>query len=330
MNKKFKKLLIIFSIILGLLIIIWQGSFLFKFPAKTQFGVTFSAQQATDLGLNWKQVYISTLDDLQVKKIRIPVYWDHVERVKGAYDLADIDWQMNEARKRKVQVILAIGQRVPRWPECHRPEWLSTEAEDAQNANLFKYLKVVTTHYKDDPSLEFWQVENEPFLNVFGDCSAGDKNLLLQEVAEVKSLDAVHPVLITDSGELSAWLKTAPLGDYFGFSVYRSVHSWTGNLSYNHIIPPLFYRAKAWLTGKPIDKIFISELQAEPWSKKILVDTSIEDQEKSFDLKQFKSNVAFSQNLGFSRTYAWGVEWWYWKKSRGDASYWEFAKTLFK
>jgi hypothetical protein len=292
--------------------------------------VTFSAQQATDLGLDWKQVYASTLDDLQVKKIRIPVYWDHVEKIKGVYDFEDIDWQISEAQKRNAKIILAIGQRVPRWPECHRPEWLAGESKITQNANLTKYLKVVTTRYKDDPGLEFWQVENEPFLNVFGDCPLGDKNLLLQEIAQVKSIDALHPILITDSGELSSWLSTASLGDYFGISVYRSVHSWVGNLSYNHIIPPLFYRAKAWLTRKPIDKIFISELQAEPWGKKTLIDTSIADQEKSFDLKQFQSNVAFSQNLGFSRAYTWGVEWWYWKKTRGDASYWEFAKTLFK
>jgi len=327
--KKTKYILIkIFYVVLAL-VIIWQASFLIKFKSNSQFGVTFSAMQAKDLNLPWKEVYLATLDDLNAKIIRIPVYWDEVEKNQGAYDFTELDWQLQEAQKRNAKIILAIGQRVPRWPECHRPEWVSVQSKSDQDKALLSYLKIVIERYKVNPALEMWQVENEPFLNVFGDCPVGDKDLLVQEINTVKTLDQDHQVLITDSGELSTWLRTAKLGDEFGFSVYRSVGSLFGKLTYNHIIPPLFYKFKAWMTGKYSDKIFVSELQAEPWTKKGILHTSVEDQNKSFDYAQFEKNIAFSKDLGVPRVYMWGVEWWYWKKIQGDASFWNLAKKQF-
>lgn len=329
MKEKIIKVVVDTAIILAILALIWQASFLINFKTEPQFGVTFSARQARDLDLPWKTVYTNILDDLSVKLIRLPVYWDEIEQNKGNYNFSDIDWQIQEAQKRNVKIILAIGQRVPRWPECHRPGWVANEPKETQDQELLNYIEIVVKRYKDSSALEMWQVENEPFLNVFGDCPAGDKNLLIREIAQVKRIDPVHPILITDSGELSSWLRTAKFGDYFGTSVYRSVGSFFGKLTYNHIIPPLFYRAKAWLTQKPMDKIFVSELQAEPWGRKTLLDTPIKDQAKSFDYKQFEKNIAFSKDLGFPRVYMWGVEWWYWKKTHGDASFWELAKKEF-
>lgn len=329
MKEKLIKIFVDTTIILVVLTLIWQAAFLIKFKTTPKFGVTFSAKQATDLGLSWRQVYLNILDDLKVKQIRLPVYWDSVEKTKGIYSFIDIDWQLKEAEKRDVKVILAIGQRVPRWPECHRPDWLKTETGEAQNVYLLNYLKIVTNRYKDNPALEIWQVENEPFLNVFGDCPAGDKNLLIQEIALVKSIDAVHPILITDSGELSSWLRTAKLGDQFGFSIYRSVGTFFGRLTYNHIIPPVFYRAKAWIIKKPMDKIFVSELQAEPWIEQGIINASDKEQEKAFSFKQFEKNIEFSKNVGFPRVYIWGVEWWYLKKTHGDTRFWDLAKKQF-
>ncbi|MFA7319047.1 MAG: hypothetical protein WC022_00385, partial [Parcubacteria group bacterium] len=46
---------------------------------EAQLGVTFSARYASDIGLDWKEAYLATLDDLGVKKIRLPVYRDLVE-----------------------------------------------------------------------------------------------------------------------------------------------------------------------------------------------------------------------------------------------------------
>jgi beta-galactosidase GanA len=55
------------------------------------------------------ETYIALLDEVGVKKMRLPVYWDLVEKERGQYDFSDVDWQLAEAKKRNVEVILSIG-----------------------------------------------------------------------------------------------------------------------------------------------------------------------------------------------------------------------------
>ena len=70
---------------------------------------------------------------------------------------------IEEAEKRGVKIILAVGRRLPRWPECHLPDWLKHESDEVQKENMLPMLKEVVTHYKDYESIVAWQVENEPF-----------------------------------------------------------------------------------------------------------------------------------------------------------------------
>ncbi|MDZ4384998.1 MAG: hypothetical protein U0944_01115, partial [Candidatus Moranbacteria bacterium] len=49
----------------------------------SKLGITFSSKYASSIGLDWKANYIAMLDDLQIRKIRIPVYWDLVESNEG-------------------------------------------------------------------------------------------------------------------------------------------------------------------------------------------------------------------------------------------------------
>src|SRR5665647_2108102 len=88
-----------------------------------QLGVTFSYRYAQDIGLNWQETFTAILDDLKIKKIRIPIYWDLTEPKDGTYDFSAVDWQLQEAAKRNADIILVVGQKVPRWPECAIPEW---------------------------------------------------------------------------------------------------------------------------------------------------------------------------------------------------------------
>ena len=44
-----------------------------KMNNNAQLGVSFSYRYAQDIGLNWKEAFIATLDDLKAKKIRTPV-----------------------------------------------------------------------------------------------------------------------------------------------------------------------------------------------------------------------------------------------------------------
>lgn len=292
------------------------------------FGTTFSTKFCEELELDWKEVYSAILDDLKVKYIRIPVYWDEIEKTEGVYDFSNYDYLLNEGEKRGVKFILTTGRRVPRWPECHSPAWLNRKDIDAVKVDTLKMLKTVINRYKDRPSIEYWQVENEAFLGTFGVCPPLDEGFLQQEVDLVRSLDK-RKIIITGSGELGFWRKEAKLGDIFGSTLYRVVYnSQFGFVKYP--LPTAYYKMKAKLAGLTPDRVMVLELQAEPWVPKGKMIYLTEDGvSRSLSVDQFKANLQYAINLNFGRTYTWGTEWWYWQKKFGNPEYWRIAEEVF-
>ncbi|MBI4281658.1 beta-galactosidase [Candidatus Uhrbacteria bacterium] len=298
-------------------------------------GVTFSKSQAEYLGLDWKKTYLAALDDLGVRAVRLSVYWNAIEHEQGKYDFTDLDWQIAEATKRHARIILAVGRRLPRWPECHDPVWVSElfmsgGGSSAVEAQQFQFVEETIERYKNNPSIAMWQVENEYFLNLFGECPRADKEQFAREIALVRSIDA-RPILVTDSGELSTWRKPAPFGDYLGTTMYRVVwNKFIGYWRYTYLLPPALYRWKAALVGKAIDRMIGAELQAEPWAPNGLLALAPGEYKKSLDAKQFVANIDFARRTGFPEHYLWGVEYWYWlKEKQNDAMLWDAAKRLF-
>lgn len=292
------------------------------------FGVTFSKKFADQLGLDWKETYLAMLDDLQVKQIRLPIYWDDIEAVEGVYDFSDYDFMIEEGTKRNVSFIISTGWRLPRWPECHAPQWTSQKNISGMQADLLEVVAETVNRYKYKRSIEYWQIENEPFLDTFGVCPELDEDFFKQEIDLVRSLDG-RKILISASGELSTWKQEAELGDIFGTTMYRVV--WNQILGYvRYPIPAWIYRFKAFLVGIEPEDRFIIELQAEPWSAHgSLTFLPKEESAKSMDIEQFKANAQYAINTGFSRAYLWGVEWWYWQAQDGDDSFWNTAKEMF-
>lgn len=292
------------------------------------FGVTFSTKFCEELGLDWRETYLAVIDDLKVREIRIPIYWDEIEKEDGVYDFSDYDFIINEGEKRGVKFVAAIGWRLPRWPECHAPKWAEKKGIDEARKDVLDMLPVVVNRYKDKEAIKVWQVENEPLLDAFGVCPPSNEEFLQQEIALVKSLDN-KPVLVTATGELSFWRKEAVYGDIFGSTIYRVVWgAYSGYVRYPY--PAWFYRLKADMAGISAENRYIAELQAEPWvSHGSMIYYPKEEAEKSFNLEQFRANLQFAINTGFAKSYLWGVEWWYFQKIHGDSSYWDFAKTLF-
>jgi cellulase (glycosyl hydrolase family 5) len=297
---------------------------------KTIFGVTFSKKFAQEMKLDWQQAYLATLDELKVKYIRIPTYWEDIEPQQDSYYFNDIDWQLNEAQKRDVKVIVVVGRRQPRWPECHEPDWVNELTYVDARARARKNIRVVIDRYKDHPAIEMWQVENEPFLDFFGECPKMSKTELKEEIDIVRTLDD-RPILITDSGELSIWYPAIKMGDYFGHTLYRV--TWNKYIGYwrYFFVPPSYYRVKAYVWGKPLETIFVAELQAEPWFPGEPLKTPLEDHFRTMDTEQLKANAEYAKKVGLARAYFWGVEWWYWlKQVQGEPEIWETAKEYFK
>ncbi|MBI2625504.1 hypothetical protein HY442_01875 [Candidatus Parcubacteria bacterium] len=296
-----------------------------------RYGVTFSAKRAEDLfRLDWRRAYVAVLDDLKVRRLRIPAYWDRIEKESGVYDWADLDFQMKEAETRNASVLLAVGLRLPGWPECHMPGWAKSLNTAERETKIMAFIERVVERYKSSRAIWGWQVENEPFLFGFGECPVLDLPFLDKEIALVRKLDD-RAVVITDSGELGRWIRPARRADIFGTTMYRTV--WDRRVGYVHYpMGPVFFRIKAWITEhlSRVKRIIVVELQAEPWGPKQIPEISIEEMAKSMNVEKFRDIIRFERETGFDEVYWWGVEWWYWMKMRqGKPEMWEEAARLF-
>jgi len=336
-----KKVLKIIGLVLLVLIIVVLCYFFIGKPKpveKIDFGVTFSKIYAGELSLDWRKAYLAILDDLKVKKIRLIAYWPEIEPIEGNFDFEDLDWQVKEAENRGVEIILAVGRRLPRWPECHIPEWARDLPEKEQQEEVLVVISEVIRHYRNREAIKFWQVENEPFLRTFGECPKLDKKFLEKEIALVRDLDPLtssgqgRKIILTESGEFSTWIGAARRTDILGTTLYRTIWAKEIDTYIRYPIPAIFYQRKSALIKKLFDvkKIIVIELQAEPWGPKQNWDLSLEEQFKSMNLEEFRKIIDYTKRAGFSEAYLWGVEWWHWLKVKyNDERIWEEAKKLF-
>lgn len=333
-----KKLLKNHLTTLGLfLVLIISVAFIFNkinyYPYQVKYGITFSPRYARYLGLDWQKTYLQILDEAGAKHLRIPAYWDMVELNPGELDFSEADYMLDEADKRGVKVVLVLGVRQPRWPECHVPSWARQLTVKQRQQRILEFVKKTVDRYKNRSSLTFWQVENEPLFAFFGEgCDKPDQNFLKSEVELVEKLDQ-RPIIITDSGEFGSWVTPMRLSDIFGISVYRKAYDpLLGYKSYP--IPAYFYQVRSILTRNIFapnnQKTIITELQAEPWLAKINPQDDLpQNQSKAFPVDNFKQNIDYAKKAGFDEIYLWGVEWWYFMAQNGYPQYLEYAKTLF-
>lgn len=296
---------------------------------KMVFGVTFSKPFAEYMGLDWKEAYLAAFQDLQIKKIRLSSYWNEIEPVQEVYQFNDLDWQIAEAKKNNADIILVVGQKQPRWPECHIPDWANNLSVGDREEKVMQMTAKVVERYREEKNVIAWQVENESYLN-FGLCPPKSADFLDREIALVRSLDS-RPILLSDSGELNSWYRPAKRADIMGTTMYRIVYN--ENIGYiKYPIPASFYTVKAQLikalTG--VKKIIVIELQGEAWGPQMPNKMSAEERSKSMDPDKFRGIVSYARSTGFSESYFWGVEYWYWlKKVKGDPAMWEEAKKIF-
>jgi len=233
-------------------------------------------------------------------------------------------------------VIMAIGMRVPRWPECFMPAWVPELSDQDKEKALRSYITELMRRYHDRREIMTWQIENEPFLT-FGFCPVRSNGALEDEISLIHSLDN-RPILMTDSGELGKWYFAAKLGDMFGTSIYRKV--WppttgyiTGQVEYP--LSPSFFRLKEkvvrFLLQDYTKPFIVIELQSEPWGKVEIPLLSVEEQVSLFTPEYFKETIEYAKQTGFSDYYLWGAEWWYaMKVKNNDSRYWDIAKQLFQ
>ncbi len=327
--KKFKKIIVVFVIFLFIGMLLTLGKVYDK--KELEYGVTFSKKHSESLGLSWKDNFTAILDDLNVKKLRLSAYWNEVEYKNNLFNYKDLDWLIAEAKKRDAKIILAIGARLPRWPECHIPSWANNLEKNEREKEILEYIEKTINRYKGNSTIYAWQIENEPFLIDFGKCPKFDVKFLDKEINLVKKLDS-RPIVITDSGELSLWVQAAKRADIFGTSMYLKTFSSRLNRYIHYPITPKFFHFKRNLTKLFVGhkKFIVIELQAEPWGPIAYQKMSEEEREITMDINKFRTIIDFSHKSGFKTFYFWGAEWWYWEKEvQKNPTFWKEAKKIF-
>jgi hypothetical protein len=316
-----------------ILIILFALSIDYAPPERLNYGVSFSRFHSDELGLDWKETYLAILNDLKVRRFRFSAHWPSVESQKDKYNFEELDFQIKEAQKVGASVVLAVGRRLPGWPECHEPGWASSLSESEKQERILKLIKTVVERYKSYDNIIYWQIENEPYLGFFADfiCGNLDEGFLRKEVQYAKELDPSRPILVTDSGEFGKWYQAYSRGDVFGTSMY--LYIWNRKIGpFRYPITPAFFRIKHNLV-----KIFfgekpaiVIELSGEPWLLQPIKDTPVDVQLQRMGIDKLNEMITFSSKTGFDTFYLWGAEWWYWLKINGHSDeHWNKAIEIF-
>ena len=297
-------------------------------------GVSFIPAYAESLGLDPKQTMDALLTEAHVKHVRLVSYWDQLEPQQGHYDFRLLDWQFQKAEAAHAKITLSIGLRQPRWPECHMPAWASTMPASQWQPKLEAYTQAVVERYKDSPSLQSYQLENEYFLKDFGQCTDFSRDRLIHEYNLVKAADPNRPIILSRSNNVFGFPLGKPTPDEFGISVYKRVWSTPIGRYLEYPFPAWYYGFLAGVqkitTGKDS---MIHELQAEPWPPqgKSVTEISLQEQNKSFDAQRFKDRIQLGKSTGMHEMYLWGGEYWYYRKTvLHDDSVWNVAKQIFE
>lgn len=323
------------ALFLGVLLVLAATLFLLareEVPERITYGLSFNVLYAEELGLDPREVFDAFIDELGVRHFRLAAHWTMVEPEQDRYDFSELDYQLLRAEEVGADVVFSVGRRLPRWPECHVPQWAASLSWEEQKTEIREYITAVVNRYKAHPSITYWQVENEPYLGVFAyeHCGALDEDFLMEEIALVKSLDGTRPILVTDSGNIGTWIGAYRAGDAFGTSMY--VYFWNPELGqFRSILPPWFYRAKANLMALLFgDKeTILIELAAEPWLVEPVTNVDLETQYSRMNLEKFEGIIEYARASRFDKQYLWGGEWWYWLKLQGETHMWEKGIEIF-
>ncbi|HEX8182203.1 MAG TPA: beta-galactosidase [Candidatus Saccharimonadales bacterium] len=297
-------------------------------------GTSFIPAYAESLGLDPKQTMDALINDLGVRHFRLVSYWNQLEPEQGRYDFSLLDWQFAKAEQAGAKVTLSLGLRQPRWPECHMPDWARNKPESVWQPQLEAFMAQVVNRYKTSPALDSYQVENEFFLKGFGICTNFNRDRLVSEYNLVKRLDPTHKAIVARSNNAIGWPVGAPTPDEHGISIYKRVWSPPIGRYMEYPYPGWYYGFVAgWQRLATGRNMMIHELQAETWTPRgqSIQETSLDEQNKSFDAQRFKDRVEYGRATGMREMYLWGSEYWYYRLIKlQDPSLWNVAKDTFE
>jgi len=289
--------------------------------------------------INQKSLITDALNayaSLGLKNIRLGCYWSEIEKTAGQYDFEVIDKLVNKCRKLGIQIVMTVGMKAPRYPEYYIPDWVIDKTDinrlsftyqnDFFSKILFSFVKQVIAHFKDNDSIVFWQIENEPLDPSGPRWWRIDYGFLEKETELVRRTDPSRPIVINLWGnklqKRNYYPQVMQLADIVGFDLYPKVpcENKHGKVSFQGIddsdstIKAIIKQIKA--ANK---KVWISELQAEPW---IYPESCLP--------QDVIKNSEWVEDWDIDGIFYWGYEYWYKQKKLGNTAYWEAAQRAIK
>lgn len=321
-----------------------------NFQRPQQVGTTFSQLQCRYLDLDYQQAF-RQICQLGFDQIRLCAYWNELEPSPNQFDFSTLDWLLEECDQHNIEVTLALGMKVPRWPEFHFPDWLSQryatgasqqpldQRSPAVAEHTLRLIEAVGQHVRQSPALKYWQIENEPFTRL--DITGGrylSSGFVQQEVAMIRQLALPHQqVVLTgsitlpfadDPADAVALGHCINLADVVGLNVYSKVP--VGQTRYYIEPEPVFWQTlQTWHTqiqqaGK---RAWIAEVQAEPWEPNQLV--AVQGLlHPSSSPAQAIALIQQLTGLGYQTLLLWGCEYWYWHKQQGRPFWWQTMQRV--
>ncbi len=300
-------------------------------PAKPVYGFTYSTIYAESLDLQAVPAFTQIVQEIPFRFVRLPVYWSRYEPINDLWSDQELQSLLDIAQQNDVAVILAIGQKVPRWPECFIPSWAKGLEGQEYDREFLAFTDHIVNTFGNHPALERWQIENESYFP-FGECVDIDPDLILAQKQMVRMGTPHIPIQTTVSGEQGLGFNKAPFADIIGFSLYRTVSTpMLGKFIFPHI--PFLYRVQSWLVALGGKHSVISELQAEPWGVHEFNLTSrdgLKAAAQAFTPDDLAQQLIFARQTGMREISVWGVEWWLSLANHDEVELWESAKTIFE
>ena len=353
--------LLFFLLLLGIIVSAFLNPFPKTNPAadfKLKYGVSYSFEQATWYGLDARSAYVDLLENVRFDWVRIPFFWDQMTGANGELKIDDLKFGIEEAKKRNVKVVVALGMKTPYYPEFHLPEKERSELKFGQTIDLQDKVgqevvevdKKLVSQLSSFDNIVAWQVENEPFLPNVNGWRIG-ASLLQAEVDAVRGSDPKGRAVILNHVGPSVFDRSyKPLlsilepGDVFGVNAYFKTQG-TYLFTYEifgkvfHINWPkwLIWPVQSWMgfspdfaslkkeAGKRGVGLWVLEMQAEPYIRTLEDAKSQKFFYKASDILKADIYLRGSQieSIGL-----WGAPFWLYRQKNGDDSWIEAVKSL--
>ncbi len=273
-----------------------------------KFGVSLSHKQCKVFNISW-EACIDLAYDLNLKRIRIPIYWNEIApTIDSKLIFTYIDKQLAYLSKYDFEICLQFGIKSLWWPEFYLPKIQKNHIILMKNY-VQKYIKNIVKKYDNNTQIYSYQIENEPL----------DKSGKKQEVVEFSLLKTEIETLrnITDKKLITtSWSKIFHANykklmkdlnvDQVGINYYFDADRFFEKV-YNFIHFHKFKYQLSTLKDYQKEKLFISELQAMPWTK-----LKIEDPQLEIDF--YEKNIKNIINLPLEEFWFWGLEFWQYRK----------------